>query len=193
MTGRNNLYAIFSKPSSLHILIVGGGNVAEEKLTFLTKSRPNAKVTMVSPMLRKATKELALQFDVEMIVDEYNAKYLYGEHMVIATTDVPEVNVQIYKERRNLNVFVNVADNPTYCDFYMGDIVTKGNVKTAISTKGRSQTSEKGLSQFFEDVVPDDIDQMVKNLNDYRKTIKGNFEEKVEKMNQSTRKLVEKV
>jgi len=190
---RNNLYPIFLKTSNLHILIVGGGNVAEEKLTFLTKSSPDAKVTMVSPMFRKATKELAQQFDVELIVDEYNANYLYGKHMVITTTDVPEVNIQIYKDCRKLNILVNVADNPPYCDFYMGGIVTKGNVKIAISTNGQSPTTAKRLRQFFEDVIPEDINKMVKNLNDYRKTIKGNFEEKVEKMNEITEKLVEKV
>jgi len=39
---RNNLYPIFLKTKSLNILIVGGGNVAEEKLTFLLKSSPDA-------------------------------------------------------------------------------------------------------------------------------------------------------
>lgn len=190
---RNNLYPIFLKTSNLHILIVGGGNVAEEKLAFLTKSSPDAKVTMVSPMFRNATKELATKHHVELIVDEYNANYLYGKHMVIATTNVQEVNIQIYKDCRKLNILVNVADNPPYCDFYMGGIVTKGNVKIAISTNGQSPTTAKRLRQFFEDVIPEDINQMVKNLNDYRKTIKGTFEQKVEKMNEITQKLVEKV
>jgi len=190
---RNNLYPIFLKTSNLHILIVGGGHVAEEKLTFLTKSSPDAKVTMVSPMFRKATMELAQKFDVELITDVYHAKYLMGRHMVIATTDVPEVNVQVYNDCRSFDKLVNVADNPLYCDFYMGGIVTKGNVKIAISTNGKSPTTAKRLRQFFEDVIPEDINQMVKNLNDYRKTIKGDFEEKVEKMNEITQKLVEKV
>jgi precorrin-2 dehydrogenase/sirohydrochlorin ferrochelatase len=48
------------------------------------------------------------------------------------------------------------------------------------------------LRQFFEDVIPDNIDDFVKNLNEYRKTIKGNFEEKVEKLNEFTKSLVEK-
>ncbi len=34
---RNELYPVFLKVSQLNILIVGGGNVAEEKLTFLLK------------------------------------------------------------------------------------------------------------------------------------------------------------
>lgn len=190
---RNNLYPVFLKTSNLHILIVGGGNVAEEKLTFLTKSSPDTKVTMVSPIFREATKELALKFDVELIIDSYHNKYLTGKHMVVVTTDVPEVNVQIYNDCRKLDKLVNVADNPPYCDFYMGGIVTKGNVKIAISTNGKSPTTAKRLRQFFEDVIPEDITKMVQNLNDYRKTIKGDFEQKVEKMNEITEKLIEKI
>ena len=71
-------------------------------------------------------------------------------------------------------------------------IVTKGNVKIALSTNGKSPTTAKRLRQFFEDVIPEDISKMVQNLNEYRKTIKGDFEEKVEKMNEITQKLVEK-
>ncbi|MFD0799319.1 bifunctional precorrin-2 dehydrogenase/sirohydrochlorin ferrochelatase [Maribacter chungangensis] len=183
---RNNLYPIFLKTSNLHALIIGGGNVAEEKLTFLTKSSPDARVTMVSPMFRKATVDLATKYQVEMITDVYKDTYLKGKHIVIATTDVPEVNVQVYTDCRALDKLVNVADNPPYCDFYMGGIVTKGNVKIAISTNGKSPTTAKRLRQFFEEVIPEDISKMVQNLNEYRKTIKGDFEEKVDKMNQIT-------
>lgn len=189
---RNNLYPIFLKTSQLEVLIIGGGFVAEEKLHFLTKSSPDAKVTMVSPMFREATTELANAFKVTMITDVYHPKYLEGKHMVVATTDVPEVNIQVYNDCRAQRKLVNVADNPPLCDFYMGGIVTKGNVKVAISTNGKSPTTAKRLRQFFEEVIPEDIDQMVKNLNEYRKTIKGDFEEKVDQMNQITEKLVNK-
>ncbi len=190
---RNNLYPIFLKTSQLDILIVGGGYVAEEKLHFLTKSSPDAKITMVSPVFRETTKALAKEFHVNMIVDKYSANYLYGRHMVIATTDKPEVNLQVYHDCRKLNTLVNVADNPPLCDFYMGGIVTKGHVKIAISTNGKSPTTAKRLRQFFEEVIPDSITTMVTNLNAYRKTIQGDFEQKVEEMNKITEKLVEKV
>lgn len=166
--------------------------MAEEKLTFLTKSSPDAHVTMVSPMFREGTLELAGKYDVELITDVYTDTYLKGKHMVIATTDVPEVNVQVYEDCRKLDKLVNVADNPPYCDFYMGGIVTKGHVKVAISTNGQSPTTAKRLRQFFEEVLPEDISQMVENLNDYRKTIKGDFEEKVDRMNEITRPLAPK-
>lgn len=192
MMERNNLYPVFLKTANLHILIVGGGNVAEEKLNFLTKSSPDAKITMVSPMFREGTTALAKAYNVELIAENYQQKYLYGKHMVIATTDVPEVNVQVYNDCRALDKLVNVADNPPYCDFYMGGIVTKGNVKIAISTNGKSPTTAKRLREFFEDVIPEDISKMVQNLNDYRKTIKGDFEHKVKEMNTITSSLVTK-
>ncbi|MEP0131460.1 MAG: bifunctional precorrin-2 dehydrogenase/sirohydrochlorin ferrochelatase [Eudoraea sp.] len=187
---RNNLYPIFLKSRSLHILIVGGGNVAEEKLAFLTKSSPDAKITMVSPMFREKTLKLAANYDVELIRSTYNTEFLNGKHLVIATTNKPGINLQVYNDCRSMDKLVNVADNPPYCDFYMGGIVTKGNVKIAISTNGKSPTTAKRLRQFFEDVIPEDISRMVQNLNSYRKTIKGNFEQKVDRMNEVTENLV---
>lgn len=189
---RNNLYPVFLKTKNLNVLIVGGGFVAEEKLTFLLKSSPDAKVLMVSPMFREATIELAKKGCVTLLNDVYQKKYVQGRHIVVATTDVPEVNVQVWKDCRAEAKLVNVADNPPYCDFYMGGIVTKGNVKLAISTNGKSPTTAKRLRQFFEEVIPENIDDLVKNLNKYRKTIKGDFEEKVEKLNEFTKSLVEK-
>ncbi len=189
---RNNLYPIFLKTAQLNILIVGGGYVAEEKLQFLMKSSPDARVVMVAPLFRKGTADLASQHGVTLVDANYETKYLKGKHLVIAATDVPEVNLRVYNESRKQNILVNVADNPPYCDFYMGGIVTKGNVKIAISTNGKSPTTAKRLRQFFEEVIPEDINKMVQNLNRYRKTLKGDFEEKVEKMNEITQKLVEK-
>jgi len=189
---RNNLYPIFLKARNLNILIVGGGFVAEEKLNFLLKSSPDAVVTMVSPMFREDTLSLSKKGNVTLIEDVYSKKYLKDKHIVIATTDVPEVNMKVYAHCRKRSILVNVADNPPYCDFYMGGIVTKGNVKVAISTNGKSPTTAKRLRQFFEDVIPENIDDLVKNLNEYRKTIKGNFEEKVETLNEFTKGLIEK-
>lgn len=189
---RNELYPIFLKVSQLNILIVGGGNVALEKLTFLLKSSPNATVWMLAPDFLKQTLELAKGHKVEIIHDTYDKKYLEGRHIVVATTDRTEINEQIYHDCRERNILVNVADNPPYCDFYMGGIVTKGNVKVAISTNGKSPTTAKRLREFFEDVIPENIDDLVKNLNEFRKTIKGDFEEKVTTLNEFTKGLVSK-
>jgi len=189
---QNELYPIFLKTHQLEILIVGGGFVALEKLSFLLKSSPQSKVTLVSPFFRDETIELANTFEIKMIVNEYNTSYLTNKHIVIATTDKEALNIEVYKDCKERNILVNVADNPPYCDFYMGGIVTKGNVKIAISTNGKSPTTAKRLRQFFEDVIPEDINDLVKNLNEFRKTIKGDFEYKVATLNEFTKGFIAK-
>ncbi|WP_190810772.1 bifunctional precorrin-2 dehydrogenase/sirohydrochlorin ferrochelatase [Flagellimonas sp. S3867] len=189
---RNELYPIFLKAANLNILVVGGGNVGLEKLTFLLKSSPNANVQIVAPKFLGNTLELANKHNVEITTAEYHKKYLKGKHIVVACTDNVNVNEQVYHDCRAQSILVNVADNPPFCDFYMGGIVTKGNVKIAISTNGKSPTVAKRLRQFFEDIVPENIDDLVKNLNEYRKTLKGDFDEKVDALNEFTKSLVDK-
>ena len=184
------MYPVFLKVAVLDVLIVGGGNVGLEKLTFLLKSSPSAQVTMVSKAFIPEVIALAKGYNVTLVEDAYKSSYLTGRQIVIATTDDLDVNLQVYHDCKKENILVNLADNPTYCDFYMGGIVTKGNVKIAISTNGKSPTAAKRLRQFFEEVLPENMNELVENLNSYRKTIKGDFEEKVSKMNELTKEMI---
>jgi len=188
----NQLYPIFLKVKELNTLIVGGGNVALEKLHFLLKSSPEAQVQMVAPFFREETIALVDKYGLKMSVQEYDASFLENKHMVIATTDDPEVNKRVHKDCKERKILVNVADHPPLCDFYMGGIVTKGNVKIAISTNGKSPTMAKRLRQFFEEVIPPDIHELTENMNEYRKTLKGDFEEKVTVLNEFTKGFLSK-
>lgn len=187
---KNELYPIFLKVASLEVLIVGGGNVGLEKLTFLLKSSPSARVTMVSKDYIPEVTALAEGYHVDLIQAPYEKDYIKGKQIVIATTDDLEVNLEVYRHCKAANILVNLADNPKYCDFYMGGIVTKGNVKIAISTNGKSPTAAKRLRQFFEEILPENMNELVENLNAYRKTIKGDFEEKVSKLNELTKEMI---
>lgn len=189
---RNNLYPIFLKMNKIQTLIVGGGNVGLEKLTFLLKSSPNSNVVMVAPFFKDEVKILAKEFNVTLILKTYNEAFLCHKDLVIAATDNLEVNQQIYKDAKRRNLLINVADTPELCDFYLGGIVTKGNVKVAISTNGKSPTTAKRLREFFEEVLPDDVNILVENLNTYRKTLKGSFEQKVMALNKITETLISK-
>lgn len=190
----NELYPIFLKVHELNVLLVGGGFVATEKLEFLLKSSPLAQVTVVSKYFRQEFLELAEGKEtVTLIEDIYHDKYLGGKHIVIAATNDKAVNRQIRNEAKERFLLVNVADTPELCDFYLGGIVTKGNLKIAISTNGKSPTAAKRLRQLFEEVLPEEIDELLENLNSYRATLKGDFEYKVQEMNKVTQKLIEPI
>ncbi len=187
----NHLYPIFLKAHELNILLVGGGFVGTEKLEFLLKSSPNAQVTAVSKAFNPEFLGLAeLSETVTLIEDVYDEKYLGGKHIVIAATNDKAVNRQIRNESKERFLLVNVADTPELCDFYLGGIVTKGNLKIAISTNGKSPTAAKRIRQLFEEVLPDELDDLLENLNAYRATLKGDFEYKVKAMNEATEGLV---
>ena len=187
----NHLYPIFLKVHELNVLLIGGGFVATEKLEFLLKSSPQAQVTVVSKFFRPEFLGLADGKEtVTLIEDAYHEKYLGGKHIVIAATDDKAVNRQIRNEAKERFLLVNVADTPELCDFYLGGIVTKGNLKIAISTNGKSPTTAKRLRQLLEEVLPDEIDDLLENLNKYRQTLKGDFEFKVKAMNEITESLV---
>ncbi len=187
---RNNLYPVFLKVSNLNILIIGGGYVAEEKLGFLCKSSPDARVELIATFFREGTVNLAKKNNVRMVTSRYRQRFLRGRHIVIVATDDEGLNKRIHSHCRSRNILVNVADNPPLCDFYMGGIVTKGNVKIAISTNGKSPTTAKRLRQFFQQVLPDNINDFVLNLDEYRKTLKGDFEQKMKKLNEVTKDLL---
>ncbi|WP_057936799.1 precorrin-2 dehydrogenase/sirohydrochlorin ferrochelatase family protein [Algoriphagus resistens] len=189
----NHLYPIFLKVHELNVLLIGGGNVGTEKLQFLLKSSPKAQVTAVSKEFSQSFLDLASTTDsVTIIEDLYHEKYLGGKHIVIAATDDKAVNRQIRDEAKERFLLVNVADTPSLCDFYLGGIVTKGNLKVAISTNGKSPTAAKRLRQLLEDVLPEELDDLLDNLNAYRETLKGDFEYKVKAMNEITEGLVKK-
>lgn len=187
---KNELYPIFLKVHQLNILIVGGGNVALEKLTFLLKSSPNAKVALIAIEFSKDVLALAIKHNILTMHRPYTRNILHKQHIVIAATDDIEVNRKIYHDAKNKQLLVNVADTPELCDFYLGGIVTKGNIKVAISTNGKSPTMAKRLRQFFEAVIPDEIDDLSQNLHQFRKTIKGDFALKVAKLNTLTKGLL---
>ena len=190
---QNELYPIFLKLHNLNVLIVGGGNVGLEKLSFLLKSSPNANVEVVAPDFHLEIKVLAENHpSIKLTEAKFKKKMLKKRHMVIACTDDLKVNKRVYDLSRKRYLICNIADTPDLCDYYLGGIVTKGNVKIAISTNGKSPTTAKRLREFFEEVIPEDINQMVENLNEYRKTLKGDFEEKVKRMNEITSSLKNK-
>lgn len=59
----NQLYPAFFRLDRLQLLVVGAGEVGEEKLSFILKSSPNARVVIVAPWMGEELKALLDQYD----------------------------------------------------------------------------------------------------------------------------------
>lgn len=191
----NPLYPIFVKVHKLDMLIVGAGAVGYEKLSFILKSSPDANITMVAPWVSDEVKELLINHPdnkVRIVQREFIAEDVAGKDMVIAATDIRDLNHRVYRISKAFGVLVNVADTPDLCDFYLGSIVTRGNLKVAISTNGQSPTFAKRFRQVLEEILPENTDGLLANLKVFRDRLKGNFAVKVQKLNDLTASLVER-
>uniref|UniRef100_UPI0040480959 precorrin-2 dehydrogenase/sirohydrochlorin ferrochelatase family protein n=1 Tax=Roseivirga sp. TaxID=1964215 RepID=UPI0040480959 len=189
----NELYPVFLKVHSFDTLIVGGGEVGLEKLSFLLKSSPNAKVTLVAKEIKPEIKALAKKHTtVKLIERGFFSEDLTEMQMAIIATEDNKVNLAIRNEAKERGILVNVADTPDLCDFYLGSIVTKGDLKIAISTNGKSPTIAKRLKELLTDVLPDEIDDLLQSMKAVRDQLKGDFSQKVRRLNQLTEALVVK-
>jgi precorrin-2 dehydrogenase / sirohydrochlorin ferrochelatase len=184
---RNNLFPIFLKLDALDTLLVGGGNVGLEKLSGLLKSSPAARITVVADKIHDEVRTLASEA-ANVILKEraFSIRDLRDKDLVILATDDKELHAHIRAEARKKHILVNVADTPDLCDFYLGSVVTKGNIKIGISTNGKSPTMAKRMREYFEEVLPDDVNQLLDNLQKIRDKIKGDFKQKVAVLNEIT-------
>ncbi len=189
----NPLFPIFLKANQLKVLIVGGGYVALEKLTALWNNSKDAEVILVAPAIQQEIKEyLATDKKLTLLERTFELSDLNGIDWVIIAVGEIGLSEAIRIEAKKFNLLVNVADKPELCDFYLGSIVTKGNLKIAISTNGKSPTFAKRLKQVLNESLPSNMDESLENLNFLRDQLKGDFQDKVDKLNQYTAKLVEK-
>ena len=92
--------------------------------------------------------------NVELIRDSFNASYLEGKQVVISALNDVEMSEKIKVLANEKGLLYNAADKPELCDFYLGSIVMKGNLKIAISTNGKSPTVAKRLKEIFNENIP---------------------------------------
>ncbi len=187
INSKNPLFPIFLKPDQLKILIIGGGKVAAEKLHFLLKSSPQATVTIVAPNISNKVFDLVSKHQYsKIILRSYNEEVIGSHNIIIAATNDKAINKAIWHSARQKRILINVADTPELCDFYLGSIVTKGDLKLAISTNGKSPTFAKRFREVLEDVLPNELPQTLNNLHIIRKRLKGNFSKKVKELHSLT-------
>lgn len=193
MESGNQLFPIFLRLDHLHILVVGGGFVGLEKISAILKSSINARIILVAPEIKKEILELTMNNpDFKIIQRPYKEEDLEGMDIAIAATCIVDLNAKVQQDAKRRKVLVNVADTPHLCDFYMGSIVKKGELKIAISTNGKSPTFAKRIREMLEDILPESIGEVMENLNQIREKLKGDFEYKVNKLNEITSIMKEK-
>jgi uncharacterized protein len=189
----NQLFPVFIKLNELHTVLIGAGNIGLEKLTAIVSNSQLAKVTIIARTFLPEIHAIAAEFEgIRIVQKTFEDTDLDVANLVIAATNDNELNEYIVKAAHERNLLVNIADKPSLCDFYLGSIVQKGDLKLAISTNGKSPTVAKRIKEVLNESIPAELDTTLQQIAELRKTLTGDFADKVKRLNEVTSILVYK-
>jgi len=142
-------YPVFLNLTGRRCIIIGGGQIAEGKISKLLDS--GAKIVVISPDATQGIRRFAETGDVELDLRKYQPGDLKGAFLVIAATNDRVVNQEIFEEAETLGVLLNAVDDLPRCSFIAPSIVESGPVAIAISTGGASPALARKLRETLTD------------------------------------------
>lgn len=167
-------FPAFIRFDNKKILIIGGGNIAFEKLEHLLSFTNN--ITLISLDFNEKIKNLIN----ENSLSSFQKAYLEGDikdfDIIIAAIDNIQLQEQIYFETRKYNCLCTCVDLKEYCDFIFPAYIKKGDLIIAISTSGSSPAVAKQLKIWLNDLIPNSINDFLLEMKEYRKTIPKGME-----------------
>jgi uroporphyrin-III C-methyltransferase / precorrin-2 dehydrogenase / sirohydrochlorin ferrochelatase len=164
-----SLLPIFLKLDGRPGLLVGAGTVALEKIGSLLKT--GVKLRVVAPQARPEVRQLAAEGKLEWIERAFQPSDLDGQFIVIAATDVPEVNASVYREAVTRGIACNSVDDIPNCDFFFGSVVSRGDLQIAISTAGESPAVAQRLRREIDEQLPEDLGPWLAQLGELRREV----------------------
>jgi len=155
------------------------------------KNSPEANVKLLGASIFPETKTYLNELNIPFEEKFFEESDLEGINILFIAINIKEESAKIRAIAKTKNILVNVADTPDLCDFYLGSVVTKGDLKIGISTNGKSPTLSKRIREYMEEALPDSTQDLIDNLGKIRSTLTGDFQSKVEQLNAITKNMVD--
>lgn len=150
-------------------LVVGAGAVALDKIGSLLKTGLHLRV--IAPDAREEIRALATEGKLEWIQRAFTPADIDGNFIVIAATNSPEVNAEIYRSAVARGVLCNSVDDIPNCDFFFGSVVSRGDLQIAISTAGESPAVAQRLRREIDEQLPHDLGPWLEKLGGLRREV----------------------
>ena len=148
-------------------LVVGGGRIAYRKAKALADE--GAHVTVISPDF---VDDFSTMPNATLMQRTYEAGDTEGFQLVITATGNHAIDQLIYDEGNARGTWVNSADDPDRCSFYLAATHRDGNVIVAVSTEGKSPALASHLRNTIADQLPKNLADIAIELDRQRSEIK---------------------
>jgi len=181
-------FPAFLKLDEKKILIVGGGDVAYEKLVHLldfTKQIDLIAQEFSDEMLVKI-RENSLNFEKRAYARGDISEYAI---VVIAVDDIP-LQAEIFEESKQYKCLCNAVDSVNYCDFIFPSYIKKEDLTIAVSTSGASPAMAKHLRRYLQNLIPQSIGEFLQEMRGLRERLpKG--KERMKMLDEKAKKYIE--
>ncbi len=165
-------FPFFHELAGKNITVIGGGNIALEKVERL--SGLGAKIKVVALEIKS---EISDNTEVSCIYKNYAPEDLSGADFIIAATGVPSVDDEIFDLCREKKIPVNVVDRKDKCDFIFPSVIRKKNLVIGVSSSGASPQVAITLRKEIENLIPDNIEDILDFLDELRPVVKSRVDD----------------
>lgn len=152
-------YPVFLNLAQRHVIVIGGGEMALEKVEGLV--RAGACITVIARELVAPLQELVEAQHITRVAREYQDGDLEGAFLVISTLSDAKTNARIFREANARNIMVNVVDDPPHCSFIAPSILRRGDLTVAISTSGKAPAVAVRLRQKLEGEIGEEYARLL--------------------------------
>ena len=156
-------FPFFEKIDEQNFLIIGGGEVAAEKVSRLRSFTD--RITVIAGESTITGVRVEHRRFEERDLD--NADYC------ICATDERAENARIAGLCHDRGIPVNVADDPELCTFIFPALIKRGDLVVGISTSGSSPAYAARLRGQIEQIIPDHIEQVLGQMSALRGRLPG--------------------
>ena len=159
-------YPMFADLNGRRCLVVGGGLVAQRKVTTLL--RYGAEITVVGPTATQRLMAYAQRGTIRYLPRRFRPTDLRGAWLVYAATDDQRINELVYRTATRRRMFTNVVDQKPLCSFIAPAIFRRGSLTVAVSTAGASPSLAKKVRHDLAQTIGADYVPMLRLLANLR-------------------------
>ena len=165
-------HPVFLNLNGRHVVVVGGGNIALEKMRSLLGS--GAVLTVISPSLNPELGALHDNGAFQWIAREFMDKDVSTAFLSIGATDDVAVNRRVFECAERLGRLGNSVDDPEFCNFIMAAIAKAGPLQVAISSAGCSPALAQQLrDRIKNELLTEQAGVLAEFLGDWRPAVKS--------------------